>query len=167
MDVCHASSMLFFNSGALGTSLSAAWCLVYQSNLVLKWADWHVTSWSLEFFRALLCLLQNWNFYVRIGRFRDFNNKLIKNSQAVYHVAHNMVDGSGLLLKDALLNNRCSMGHFHQWSWLAFNLFCKSALCAQEWILDYQEIKIFLFPLPPRLSQAPAVLLAVSITLFP
>lgn len=37
------------------------------------------------------------------------------------------------------------MGHFHWWSWLAFSLFCKSALCAQELILDYQEIKILSF----------------------
>lgn len=69
-----------------------------------------------------------------------------------------MVDGSGLL-KDAVFSNRCSMGHFHWWSWLAFSLFCRSALCAQEWILDYQEIKIFFLintipPIPPLPAKA-------------
>lgn len=36
-------------------------------------------------------------------------------------------------------------GALHWWSWVAFNLFCKSALRAQEWIQDYQDIKIFFF----------------------
>jgi len=49
-DVHYASSMLIFHFGHFEVQHGA---LVCQSNVVLKWGDWHVISLTLGFFRGL------------------------------------------------------------------------------------------------------------------